>query len=325
MASIRKYKSGYIAEIRKKGFYKSKTFASKREAVSWANKTEHDLESFKKIGSKLPFSYAIKKYLKEITPTKKAGDKEALRINKFLDDPISFIAIEDLKPEHFENWADRRMKTVTSSSALREWNILSHICHTCVGKWKLMVESPMTYANRPKEGKARDRIPTEEEIQQIFFVMNYVEFETPKTVAQKVSACWFFALQTALRSKEICNLRWDELTDKTAYIRDTKTSTPRTIPLSPKAKRIVDSMSGVHHELVFGIKPSSLESNFRKYVKRTNIVNLQFRDSRHYALTWMADKLSVMDLAKISGHKDLKILLNTYYNPDIADLSDKLS
>lgn len=31
-----------------------------------------------------------------------------------------------------------------------------------------------------------------------------------------------------------------------------------------------------------------------------------------------------MDLAKISGHRDIKILLNTYYTPDAASLADLL-
>jgi hypothetical protein len=31
-----------------------------------------------------------------------------------------------------------------------------------------------------------------------------------------------------------------------------------------------------------------------------------------------------MELAKVSGHKDLKILLNTYYAPDMAAMADRL-
>ena len=38
----------------------------------------------------------------------------------------------------------------------------------------------------------------------------------------------------------------------------------------------------------------------------------------------MAAKVEPMQLAKISGHKDLRILLNVYYNPDIGELADLL-
>ena len=324
MASIRKYKKGYRVEVRKDGFYKSKTFTTKRDAITWANEQEILISKHKKLDSKLPFRDAMQKYLEEITPHKKTADKEILRIKKFMEDKISYIAIEDLTPGMFEEWAARRMIKVSSSTVLREWNILSHICHTCVSKWKLMIESPMTHAIRPKEGKARDRLPTEEEIQKLFFVANYVEYEKPVTVAQKVMVCWFFGLETALRSKEIYNLRWDEVTEKTAFIRETKTGHSRTIPLSGKARRIIESMVGIHPEKVFNINASSLDANFRKQVKKAAIENLQFRDSRHYALTKMADKLSPYQLAKVAGHRSLDMILNVYYNPDIGDIANLL-
>lgn len=40
----------------------------------------------------------------------------------------------------------------------------------------------------------------------------------------------------------------------------------------------------------------------------------------------LADKyiLDVMTLAKISGHRDLKVLLNTYYSPDMSEVALRL-
>jgi len=38
----------------------------------------------------------------------------------------------------------------------------------------------------------------------------------------------------------------------------------------------------------------------------------------------MAKKVNVMGLVKISGHRDIKILLNTYYTPDESSLADLL-
>ena len=39
----------------------------------------------------------------------------------------------------------------------------------------------------------------------------------------------------------------------------------------------------------------------------------------------MAKKLGVMDLAKITGHRDTKTLLNVYYNPTGEELAEKLN
>jgi hypothetical protein len=38
----------------------------------------------------------------------------------------------------------------------------------------------------------------------------------------------------------------------------------------------------------------------------------------------MAKKLDVMTLAKVSGHKDLSLLMNTYYRPKPEDIAKLL-
>ena len=38
----------------------------------------------------------------------------------------------------------------------------------------------------------------------------------------------------------------------------------------------------------------------------------------------MASKLTVLELAKVSGHKDLKMLSYVYYREDPANLAEKL-
>ena len=48
--------------------------------------------------------------------------------------------------------------------------------------------------------------------------------------------------------------------------------------------------------------------------------DLHFHDSRREALSRLAKKVDVMTLAKISGHRDIKILLNTYYAPSVEDV-----
>ena len=51
---------------------------------------------------------------------------------------------------------------------------------------------------------------------------------------------------------------------------------------------------------------------------------LRFHDLRREALTRLARKLDVLDLARVSGHRDLKILLNVYYRPAVEDLAGRL-
>ena len=54
------------------------------------------------------------------------------------------------------------------------------------------------------------------------------------------------------------------------------------------------------------------------------IKGLTFHDSRAYALTALARKVDVLTLAKISGHRDLRILSNTYYRESAEDIAQRL-
>ena len=52
--------------------------------------------------------------------------------------------------------------------------------------------------------------------------------------------------------------------------------------------------------------------------------HLNFHDTRREALTRLAKKVDVMTLSKISGHKDIKILVSTYYAPDMSEVANLL-
>ena len=66
------------------------------------------------------------------------------------------------------------------------------------------------------------------------------------------------------------------------------------------------------------------ENSFVFNITSGSLENLHFHDARREALTRLAKIYSPMELAKISGHRDLRILLNTYYAPTVEDLADKL-
>lgn len=73
----------------------------------------------------------------------------------------------------------------------------------------------------------------------------------------------------------------------------------------------------------FGISSASLDSLFRKYRNKTTIENMTFHDTRHEAITRLAKKLHVLDLARMTGHRDIKKLM-LYYNISAEDIAGKL-
>jgi integrase len=62
---------------------------------------------------------------------------------------------------------------------------------------------------------------------------------------------------------------------------------------------------------------------FRKCRDRAGIVGLHFHDSRHEAITRLAQRLDVLDLARMVGHRDLK-MLQAYYNATAEEIAARL-
>jgi len=74
---------------------------------------------------------------------------------------------------------------------------------------------------------------------------------------------------------------------------------------------------------VFNLKTTTVDVLFRKIRDRAEINNLHFHDTRHEAITRLARKLEVLDLARIVGHKDLKQLM-AYYNARPEEIASRL-
>lgn len=61
-------------------------------------------------------------------------------------------------------------------------------------------------------------------------------------------------------------------------------------------------------------------------IAKTDIKDLQFRDTRHEAISRFVrvQKLPVEIVAKITGHKKIETLLNVYYNPTADELYEAM-
>ena len=73
----------------------------------------------------------------------------------------------------------------------------------------------------------------------------------------------------------------------------------------------------------FDITTSSLDAMFRVARRRADVEGLTFHDTRHEAITRLAGKLNVLELARMVGHRDIK-QLQTYYNASAAEIANRL-
>ncbi|MDX3950126.1 site-specific integrase [Pasteurella multocida] len=331
MATFTKRKNKWRAQVRKKGISKSAEFNTKTEAQRWALAIETQIDSGEFTNTpQIKFSQLIDRYVKEITPTKASARGETFRLLKIAKMQIGKVDLIDLNKSDFEKWQNERLSNVTAGTVLRERNTLNAVMNQAI-KWNFIKKNPLKEVDAPKEPPPRTRRYTENEIEKLIYVSGYNDDIEPTTKISRVGAAILFAIETAMRASEICNLTWEltNLDNRTCFLPKTKNGHPRTVPLSKRAVKILLNLQRIKSDsdpTVFQIKAELLGSLFRKLKEKAGLkeADLHFHDTRREALTRLSKKLHLMELAKVSGHRDLSILQNTYYAPDISELANKL-
>lgn len=341
MASFEARPGGWLARVRVKGFpARSEVFRTKAEARAWAARVEADIAAGK-IGRAVDktFGQLLKRFIADYVPNMDGHRQETLRLNRVLKDPIADVALADLDARHVSEWRDRRLKSVSAESVLREWSTLSRACTIATKEWRWIHANPFSGVEKPSKAQPRTRRISQAEIDALLLACGYERDSPPTTKQAKVGAALLFAIETAMRAGEICHLRASDIAGAVATVAAIergarKTKTARRVPLSREALRIIgqlkpdaESLNGQlkpDGEYLFGLSAATLDALFRKAKARALIDDVHFHDSRREALTRMAAKVDVLTLAKISGHQDLRILQRVYYAPDIAAVADAL-
>lgn len=335
MAYFRKRGDTWQAEVKKVSppLYASDTFPTKAAAVQWANKVEADWYAGKLGGIKdRPFSAIIERYRDEISPTKKGARWERNRLNALLRDPIAKVSVRELSSVHAGEWRDRRLAgtkeqnyedKVSASTVRRDWNLISAACNVAINEWKWLTGSPFKGVKKPAAPPDRDRLVSPEEMKRLIAASGYTTGKLETSTAKTVAA-FMFAIETGMRVGEICNLTWAfvDLRNRVAHLDKTKNGTKRDVALSPRAVAILKQLPK-DGDSVFNMTTQSVDALFRKVKNRAGIENLHFHDSRHVAVTQLAAKLDVLELARMIGHKDIKQLM-VYFNPSAKSIAKKL-
>ena len=321
MASITKRGNKYRVAVKVGEYRDTATFETKAKAKIWASEKEVAL---RQLSSGTSITHTLNdvfdRYAKQVSENKKGKRWEIVRLNKLSRDPIAKIKLVKLNSSHIQDWVDRRLEEVMSSSVNREMNLMSHVL-TMARRWKLMSHNPFADIKRPKNPPHRDRRITEDEISRLCFALNYEPGIAPKEKQQFAAIAFLFAIETAMRAGEICALRPEWVEGSVAHLPETKNGLPRDVPLSSKALALLKELPD--NDPLFNLTSATLSQFFRKAKGLAGIDDVTFHDSRHEAITRLADKLDVLDLARAVGHKDIRQLM-TYYNKSAKDLAVQL-
>lgn len=330
MAFIRKVKNGYRVEVARNGVRKSRTFETKAAATQWGAAEETEILAVKRGGlPKKTFADALIRYRDTISNGKKGGPWEVKRINAFLRDypKLSGAQISAIEGPDLVAWRDARLSRVSKGSVQRDINLLSHVFTVARTEWKWCKESPFVGVRAPGDNPARVRRVKPSEIRLILRWLGHRTTTRPATKQAEVALAFLISLRTGMRAGEVLALtreridpigRLCSVPHKTQHL----TGREREIPLSKHALRLMHPF--VHEGFAWSVTSASLDSLFRKARDSLLIPDLHFHDARANALTRFSRKVDVMQLARISGHRDLRVLMDAYYRVTPAEIAAKL-
>ncbi|MEW5248677.1 tyrosine-type recombinase/integrase [Microbulbifer sp. 2201CG32-9] len=265
----------------------------------------------------------MERFAKSVSPGRAGARREVGRLKQLLEDPISQILLSDLRTQHFADFRDRRLNSISPASVNREINLLGAVCRYALREWHLLDHHPIQGLERPRNPRPRDRRISEQEIARICVALDWRE-GAPQTSRQEVAWAFLVALETAMRLGEILALTQNDLNLQGRYVtvQTSKNGDKRHIPLSRRAVelfRMVEESPGAF--LKVGRDMAS--TLFWQARKNTEIDDLRFHDTRHEALTRLARKLDVLDLARMVGHRDPRSLM-IYYNATATEIASRL-
>lgn len=331
MASFRKRSGGWRAEVAKRGLRESQTFPTKAQAQAWATQREAEILAGvpgHSSGVSSSLSDALKRYKLEVSPSKAGRRWEEVRLDKLGNDLV-FVGerIGDVTADQIAEWRDIRLKVVASPTVRREMTLLSSVFEIAKREWRWCKANPVREVKRPGNGRPRDRRIQSDEEHRLLTRLGYVEGVRPETLQQELAYAFLLAIETAMRQGEILGLTKATTHLEQRYVRldATKNGDSRNVPLSLRAVDLLQMLidAAADRPALFRLKSASADAMFRKVRNELEIQDLHFHDTRHEATTRLARKLDVLDLARMTGHRDPRSLM-VYYNATATEVAGRL-
>jgi len=299
----------------------SRTFRTQADAEAWARKQESEIErGVWRDGTEAEsttLTECLVRYIDEWVPRKADPARERSHVNALRILPLARRSMARIRSADVASVRDAwREDGHAPATIVRRLAVLSRVFNLARREWGMdSLVNPVETVSKPRVTNARNRRITNEEIDAL----------STATGSAELGIFIRLAVETAMRRGELCNLRWEHVDLKacTAHLPHTKNGASRTVPLSTRAIAALRSLPRRLDGQVFGLKPDSVTQAFDRACQRASLAGLHFHDLRHEATSRLADLLQAHELAKVTGHKDMRMVLR-YYHPRASDLAKKL-
>ena len=324
MATFVKTKRGWKSVVRRTGWpTQSKSFATKREAEDWSKQVEVEMTRGVFVdragNTKLNLAAALARYQSAVTVGKKLSTQKAeIGRVKSLTEDLGRYALTSLTPQVVSKYRDQLTAAGLAPDTVRlRLALLSNLFTIANREWGLgLARNPCLDVTKPRS-IARDRRLEPAELQRLF---SEVRAHSNPMLAWIVELLY----ETAMRKSELLTLelRDVDVTRRIVRLSDTKSGTPRTVPLTPRAalifaEAIANPLRPAGCTLLWPGQPG-LDGTVRPYeftklfvaaVKAARLKDFRLHDLRHEATSRLVERgLSDQQVSAITGHKSMQML-----------------
>ncbi|WP_205736201.1 site-specific integrase [Acidiferrobacter sp. SPIII_3] len=257
---------------------------------------------------------ALDRYLTEVTPGKRRPENEAGFIRRWQAQPLARRVLATIRGKDMAAYIQQRQSDGVGANTIRlELALLSHLFNTARTAWGMeSLANPVeaVKGQRPKLPQGRDRRLRDDECARLL--------TSAQAYGGEIGPLITWAIETAMRRGEIAAMRWEHLDGpsgpqcrqaRVLLIPETKTGTPRRIPLSTAAVATLNALPRRPDGHVWSMRPDSISQAFERVCKAAGIEGLTFHDLRHEAASRLSEKgFEAMEVAAITGHKTMQMV-----------------
>jgi integrase len=340
VATITKRKHRWRALVRKRGHVRCATFAARRDAQTWADQIEAQIDQLHASGvtqAKGTLGDLIDKYTAELYPLKPWGRSKSADLKRLKKD-LGAIAVGDLTSLHITRYFQRRRQEGTGGVTISaQVGYLITVLKVARTLWHM--DTPVQAARDARTALAeirlirksnrRDRRVSDAEIQQL--LAHFQACDTEVAMGDVIEFC----VATAMRIGEVCRLRWSDVDEvnRTVVVRDRKHPSDKLgndqiVPLLDAtgfdAHEIVQRQGPARQGRVFPFNSRTVSAYFTRAVSTLGLRNLRLHDLRHEGVSRLFEAgYRIEQVALVSGHRCWS-MLRRYTHPRAADLHRNL-
>ncbi|MDP2491837.1 site-specific integrase [Vibrio splendidus] len=328
----------------------SRTFDSKPQATSWAKKKQIEMEAHPHglNGDSTPqlevttIAEAISRYINDPEKTERFEGKDKFYVLQrlaFAD--IGKVMTNSLTYEDLKSHCEQRQRSDTSPSPSTINTDISYL-RSLLNESKdygieastgIFDEAILKLKDKGLISKSNRRLRRAKP-KELSLIMESLKLREAHRAAHiPYSSIVPFSILTCMRIGEICKIRWEDYDtdEKTILIRDRKDPNNRSndleLPLCDQTLAIIDAQPRKSEDArIFPYKSQSITAGWQRVRNKLGITNLTYHDLRAEGISRLFEAgWDIAMVAKISGHKNLRVLQTHYNRIHTKKLNSKLN